>query len=118
MAGTAARSHHRRCRRDSHAACCRPPRREAFAGARVAAVHGAHEAGPVDLTTETDATAATADPAAGRLAPAREVILDALRDLLLVVCELIDRRAELSDRQYGRRTPGERILTHVVCPGP
>jgi hypothetical protein len=91
---------------------------KSLAGPRVATVHRAHEPGPVDLTAETDATAAAADPPARCLAATGEVVLETLGHLLLVVFELVDRRTELPDRQHGRRTPGNASLMQVVCPPP
>src|SRR5262249_18816369 len=48
----------------------------------------------VALSAKAEAAKAAADPAARCLATAREVVLESLSDLLLVVFELIDRRAE------------------------
>src|SRR5207248_10797646 len=55
-------------------------------------------------------------PSAGCLAAAGEVVLQPLRHLLLVVCELVVRRAQLSDGQHGGRRRVGASPMHVVCP--
>ena len=62
-------------------------------GPWIEAVHRAHERRPDRPGPRHRRPAAGADPPARRLASAGEVVLDPLRDLLLVVCELIVRSA-------------------------
>jgi len=45
-----------------------------------------------------------------------EVVLQALGDRLLVVSELVDRRAQFADGQHDARTPANASPMHVVCP--
>jgi hypothetical protein len=69
----------------------RPPvlRPKALTGTRIATAHRAHERVAVDLAGDADYPGPAADPTPRRLPPAGEVILHTLRNLLLVVSELV-----------------------------
>jgi hypothetical protein len=90
---------------------CTRTRPRPHADARVTAFHGTDERVAIDAATHAEEPTAGPDPPPRRLAAAGEVVLHALGDLLLVVCELVDRRALLSDRQHGVR-PGPRT---AIC---
>jgi hypothetical protein len=82
---------------------------EPLAGSWIAAVHRAHDPLATHLPANAEDAGSGARPAARCLAPPGDVVLQALGNLLLVVSELVRRRAEVSDGQHGRRIPARHL---------